>query len=71
MTKRTFLLGLFILLTISLVFGLGGWYSLRSHEIEAQAKVEATRLQQDGATVRTKERWSWVNRVPGLKEKKE
>ena len=70
MTKRQFLLGLFILLTVVALCGVGGYYSLEQQRIAAQTTVETKRIEEQEATIRTKERWSWINRIPGLKEEK-
>ena len=67
MTKRQFYLGTFILMTIMILGGTAGWFSLQNKRINMERTVqeksiEADRMkyEQDKATERTRERWSFL-----------
>ena len=63
MTKRQFLLGVFILVTIVSLMGVGGYYRIESRKIDLQEqKVEAEveKFEAEKKTERTKERWKFL-----------
>ena len=63
MTKRQFLLGVFILVTLVSLMGVGGYYRIESRKIDLQEqKVEAEveKFEAEKKTERTKERWKFL-----------
>ena len=75
MTKRQFLLGIFCLIAVLGFLGVWGVYKIQSQSIAAQTAVETAKIdleivktKESEATTRSKERWDWVDRLPGLKK---
>ncbi len=70
MTKRQFLLGTFILVTI-LAFGSTiGYFSLETSRVNANAIVEKEKIRNEEKTQRTKERGSIISKLPFMRKEK-
>ena len=66
MTKRQFLLGIFILITIVGIGGVGGYFAIESRKIhreEQRIQADVEKYKADKKTERTKERWSFLPKL--------
>lgn len=63
MTKRQFLLGVFLLCTFLGLAGTGGYFYIESRKVhlqEREVQAEVMKYEEDKATERTKERWKFL-----------
>ena len=68
MSKRQFLLGVFILVTIIGVGSAIGYFSLQNNIVNKNALVEQEKIKQDEKTQRTKERSGVFNNLPFMRK---
>jgi len=71
MTKRQFLLGVFILMTVLLLGGTGGYFYIQSRKLTVEQNLieaEINKYKADKKTERTKERWSFLPDFRGNKD---
>jgi len=63
MTKRQFLLGVFVLLTFVSLLGVGGYFHIQSRRLHVQEQAiqaDVDKYEADKKTERTKERWKFL-----------
>lgn len=71
MSKREFWLGVLVILALTVVVGPCAYLQYQATVVEKEAEVEQKKIEQEEATKRTQERWDFMQRIPGLKDKDE
>ena len=69
MTKRQFYFGLFCVVALVFVIGPIGYYTVQTVRENRAAEIEKTKIEEEKATERTKERWKFLNSLPWVDEK--